>query len=74
MLIFKAIEQQRRIVDAARSETRRVKRGDPARTKAKSPQPWMAPALLLEDSSEVDYSRSVAPFPVEIWEEPCPKP
>jgi putative transposase len=74
MLIFKAIEQQRRIVDAARSETRRVKRGDPARTKAKSPQPWMAPALLLEDSGEVDYSRSVAPFPVEIWEEPCPKP
>ena len=64
-LIFAAIDKQRRIVANSRTQTRvtrRQRRSSHSTTRAQAP----APAV------EVDYSRSVDPYPVEIWEEKWP--
>jgi putative transposase len=69
-LVFKAIGQQRQIVERAQQQTRRVKAG-------RMPQPLQAPATPPTPAStlrppevaaaEVDYSKPADPFEVEIW-------
>lgn len=69
-LLFKAIEQQRRIVEHARRETTRVraKVKTPRAHKPESPAPSSWPAAdPAGKAAGVDYSTSVEPFPVEIW-------
>jgi putative transposase len=63
--IFKAIEQQREIVAAARRRTTSVQRQTP-RKDAVPPGPW-TPALAAKPSSEVDYDSPPPVFAVEIW-------
>nr|WP_119153598.1 Mu transposase C-terminal domain-containing protein [Caldimonas tepidiphila] len=64
-LIFKAIEQQRRIVASARARTQRSRRQSPAK-QASASGPWTPPPAP-NPASEVDYSCPVDPFPVEVW-------
>ena len=59
--MFRAIEQQRNIVDRARRETRRTK------STKKRPPPRAAEATTAKDVTPVDYSRKVAAYPLEIW-------
>lgn len=69
-LIFKAIEQQRRIVDSARQATRVAQR-QVSRKEAVPLGPWSpTPA---PPAAELDYSQTPDPFPVEIWDSPWPK-
>jgi len=67
--IFKCIEAQRRIVDRARSETRRARLESPARGRGSvrppAAQPWQAPPQPLVE--EIDWDKSVEPFDVEMW-------
>ena len=69
-LLFRAIEQQRRIVERARRETRHARaKGTPPRTH--SPEPPLGrgwpDANAATEAAAVDYSKSVEPFPVEMW-------
>ena len=63
-LVFKAIEQQRAIVDRARRETNRAKRSSGS---ARNPRasPWAA--MANSAPSPVDYTKDLDAFPVEIW-------
>ena len=72
-LIFAAIEKQRRIVATARQVTKRARRQNDGRKRPPNGQPWAPPAHPQPSGSEVDYSRPVEPFPVEIWETPWHK-
>ncbi len=65
-LVFNAIEEQRRIVERARSQARTARRKAPAAVEVKPSNVW-APQTVEEASTAVDYSRTVEPFPVEIW-------
>lgn len=58
-LVFKAIGQQRRVVEDARREKRKAK--------PKSARYSSAPATTPSTASSPDYSRPVEPFSVEIW-------
>ena len=68
-LIFKAIDEQRRIVDRARSETRRVRRNSPARPKTSpripAAQPWQTPPE--QGGEPIDWDKPVEPFDAEMW-------
>jgi putative transposase len=70
--IFKAIEDQRRIVEAARRETQRAQRRTP-RKPAVAAGPW-APAPTTEPSAPVDYGHPAPDLHVELWDNPCPTP
>lgn len=69
LLIFKAIEQQRRIVARARRETQRTrsKAGIRGSVQASAPQTSGPPETKPDEPAVVDYSKTVEPFPVEIW-------
>ena len=62
-LLFRALEQQREIVERARREAKRARSGAGPQITAERPPPPqpVAPA------GAVDYSKPVDPFPVEIW-------
>ena len=72
-LIFAAIDKQRQIVATARQVTKRARRHNDGRKRPPNGQPWSPPAQPQPSGSEVDYSRPVEPFPVEIWETPWHK-
>ena len=69
-LLFKAIEQQRRIVERARRKTQHTRAtGKTPRThepESAAPSSWPAANAPAETPS-VDYGASVEPFPVEMW-------
>ena len=67
-LIFAAIEKQRQIVATARQVTQRARRQNDGRHRPPKGQAWSPPAQPQPSGSEVDYTRPVEPFPVEIWE------
>lgn len=58
-LVFKAIEQQREVVQRAKQQARRAR--------AAKPEADPASAGGAASSSTVNYSKKVAAFPVEIW-------
>jgi putative transposase len=64
-LVFNAIEEQRCIVERARSQARTARRKAPAAVKVKPSNVW-APQTVEEPSTAVDYSLSVEQFPVDI--------
>jgi putative transposase len=67
-LVFKAIEQQREIVARARSETRRVQTRQSSKPQhSRRPDSAWLPAAPPASPSNVDYSKTVDAFPVEIW-------
>ena len=67
-LVFKAIEQQREIIDRARRETRRTVSGGPTKAKRdRAPDRDWLTASRPAPASPVDYSKSVDAFPLEIW-------
>lgn len=72
-LIFAAIEKQRLIVATARQATQRARRQNDGRKRPPKGQPWALPGQPQPTASDVDYSRPVEPFPVEIWEAPWHK-
>ena len=72
-LIFAAIDKQRQIVATARQVTKRARRQNDGRKRPPNGHPWAPPAQPQPSGSEVDYSRPVEPFPVEIWETPWHK-
>jgi putative transposase len=65
-LVFKAIDEQRRIVERARAQTRTARRKAPATVEVRPAEVW-APAAAQPPVETVDYSLDVEPFPVEIW-------
>ena len=71
-LLFKAIAQQRQLVERARRETQRARRKGKTRSisGASAPAPmrsgWPSSGTAAP-ISDVDYSKPVDPFPVEIW-------
>ena len=72
-LIFAAIEKQRAIVANARRETKHARRQSDGNKRPSKGQQWAPPAQPVPATSEVDYSRPVEAFPVEIWETPWHK-
>ena len=65
--IFEAIEQQRKIIVQARAETRLERRQSPRKPKLKArSHPWVPPEQTVA-VAEVDYSRTLTPFDVEVW-------
>lgn len=72
-LIFAAIEKQRAIVANARRETKHARRQSDGNKRPSKGQQWSLPAQPVPATSEVDYSRPVEAFPVEIWETPWHK-
>jgi putative transposase len=60
-LMFRAIEQQRDIVDRARRETRSIK------SSKRRPPPRSASTAKVGDVTPVDYGRNVPAYPLEIW-------
>jgi len=64
--IFKAIDAQREIISTARSDTRLQRRETPRRKAKSRPPPW-APPLEAVVQEEVDYSKTLKPFNVEVW-------
>jgi putative transposase len=64
--IFKAIEAQRQIIVKARSETRLQRREIPHRKPKPRPPPWTPPPEV-DAQAEVDYSKTLKPFNVEVW-------
>ena len=64
-LVFMAIERQRAIVERARRETRHARadsaKARPRQRPATRTPPPPAPGMA------VDYSKTVDPFPVEMW-------
>lgn len=68
-LLFRAIETQRRIVERARSETRKVRAKSGGKRKAlpSGPPPrWQVPHEKAHPG-EIDYSKPAEAFGVEIW-------
>jgi hypothetical protein len=59
--MFRAIEQQRDIVDRARRETRSIK------SSKRRPPPRSASTAKVGDVTPVDYGRNVPAYPLEIW-------
>ena len=72
-LIFAAIDKQRQIVATARQVTKRARRQNDGRQRPPNGHPWAPPAQPASSGSQVDYSRPVEAFPVEIWETPWHK-
>lgn len=69
-LLFRTIEQQRRMVERARRETKRVRARDKARGTytPKAAVPGSRPAWNTSgQAADIDYDASVEPFPVEMW-------
>jgi len=64
-LLFRAIGQQRKIVEQARKQTRSVKAGRSQEIPVPAPA---APQAVGAESPGVDYSKPVEPYRVEIWE------
>ena len=65
-LVFKAIEQQRAIVERSRRETKRTSSPSKARSLHTAHSAW-TPIGKPAPPSPVDYSKIVDAFPVEIW-------
>ena len=69
-LLFKAIEQQRRIVERARRETKAARSEDKSRRSRPADPEWARsswPRAKKNEPTAIDYSKSVDAFPVEIW-------
>lgn len=66
-LLFKAIEQQRRIVDKAQKDTKQATRGAGRPVPRQAASAFSHPVLDETKGVEVDYTTSVDGFPVEIW-------
>lgn len=70
-LVFGAIGQQRKIVDKARRDALRVRRGGAAPSKASStPRPQGPEALGARPPSpdhSPDYDKPASPYPAEVW-------
>ena len=66
-LVFKAIDEQRRIVERARTQTRTARRKASATAEVRRPADVWAPPAAQPPAEPVDYSLDVEPFPVEIW-------
>jgi len=66
-LIFQAIEKQRQIIVKARSDTRLQRRETPRKKPTAHPAPWVAPPTVVSATDEVDYNKTLKPFPVEVW-------
>ena len=64
-LLFRAIGQQRKIVEQARKQTRSVKAGRSQQIPVLAPAPPQAAGAA---SPGVDYSKPAEPYKVEIWE------
>lgn len=64
-LLFRAIGQQRKIVEQARKQTRSVKAGRSQQIPVPAPAP---PQAAGGKSPGVDYSKPAEPYKVEIWE------
>jgi putative transposase len=65
-LVFKAIDEQRRLVERSRAQTRAARRKAPTAVDIRPAEVW-APPAVQPPASPVDYSLDVEPFPVEIW-------
>lgn len=66
-LLFKAILEQRSIVERARTDTRKTRpKGGPKRGLVQLPSGWQAPASVTQ-TDDIDYSKPVKAFSVEIW-------
>ena len=66
-LLFKAIGEQRRIVEHTRSETQKIRaKNDGERQFTQVQTGWQTPAPA-EQNDVVDYSKPAQPFNVEIW-------
>jgi putative transposase len=70
-LIFKAIENQRRIVEQARHETRKARSksrlASDGSSQLKPPDGWPSTPTSQAGTPTVDYSKTVDAFPVEMW-------
>lgn len=64
-LLFRAIGQQRKIVEQARKQTRSVKAARSQQIPVPAPAP---PEAAGGESPGVDYSKPAEPYKVEIWE------
>ena len=67
MLVFKAIEEQRRLVSRARGATRRRRQARPSGRDTGVPPAAPLPAAVAPAEPAVDYSKDLAPFEVEQW-------
>jgi putative transposase len=65
-MIFKTIEQQRRVVQRAKAETRASRRAGPKAVRL-LPAASSATQRRLEGEVPIDYSKPAEPYDVEIW-------